>query len=116
MHITLSPVRHDFRMMAEVHGDRIVIDNIEPEPITLDFTDLPEGAMLPEGATGCQWIVGPVRRIDGEIHLTLLLPHGPIPLNAPPEVLAVTHPEPILVTADGPIKLPSYTPAEETEQ
>ncbi|WP_054303195.1 hypothetical protein [Gemmobacter sp. LW-1] len=60
----------------------------------------------------CDWLASEVTRIDGVIHLTLLLPHGPIPWPAPPESRVVTHPEPILVTADGPILLPGYNPEE----
>ncbi|MGN6142416.1 MAG: hypothetical protein ACTHOP_02370 [Mesorhizobium sp.] len=66
----------------------------------LDFSGLPDGATLPAGAVDCEWIVGPVERIAGEIHLTLLLPHGPAPSAA------VAFPEPIMVTVDGPVDVP----------
>ena len=65
-----------------------------------DFSPLPEGATLPAEAIASERITGPVERIDGELHLTLRLPHGPNPSQT------VAFPEPIHVTEDGPIALP----------
>jgi hypothetical protein len=65
-----------------------------------DFSQLPEGATLPAEAIDSEWVVGPVSRIDGDLHLTLRLPHGANPSRA------VAFPEPIHVTEDGPIPLP----------
>lgn len=95
MHITLSPVRLDETLTASVVGDVITL-NGEP----FDFGQLPEGATLPADAIASEHIIGPVERIDGELHLTLRLPHGPNPSQA------VAFPEPIRVTQDGPIPLP----------
>lgn len=66
-----------------------------------DFTQLPEGATLPAEAVESEHFFGPVERIDGHLRLTLRLPHGP----NPPEHVAF--PEPIHVTKDGPITLPT---------
>lgn len=107
MIITLSPIRSDAALTLIRQGDVLTIDGAD-----LDFGPLPEGAVLPREAVNCDWLASDVTRIDGVIHLTLLLPHGPIPWPAPPESRVVTHPEPILVTADGPILLPSYNPGE----
>jgi len=95
MHITLSPVRLDETLTASLIGDVLTL-NGEP----FDFTQLPEGATLPAEAIVSDWIVGPVSRIDGDLHLTLRLPHGPNPSRA------VAFPEPVMVTQDGPIALP----------
>jgi hypothetical protein len=57
-----------------------------------------------------EWIVGPVERIEGEIHLTLILPHGPNPSAA------VAFPEPIINPADGVVALPFDPPADEPEE
>jgi len=107
MQISFSPFRSDAALTLSRQGDVLTIDGAD-----LDFGPLPEGAVLPREAVNCDWLASEVTRIDGVIHLTLLLPHGPIPWPAPPEAHAVTHPEPILVTADGPILLPSYNPGE----
>jgi len=66
-----------------------------------DLGPLPDGATLPAEAIDSDWIVGPVSRIDGELHLTLRLPHGPSPSRE------VAFPEPLHATEDGPIQLPT---------
>jgi hypothetical protein len=96
MHITMSPVRLDDNLTAFLAGDVL---NINGEDF--DFGLLPEGATLPAEAIGSLWIVGPVTRVNGELRLTLRLPHGPNPSPA------VAFPEPIHMTADGPIPLPT---------
>lgn len=95
MHIKLSPVRLDETLSASRLGDVLILNGQ-----VFDFGPLPEGATLPAEAIDSDWIVGPVSRIDGELHLTLRLPHGPNPSQA------VAFPEPIIVTEDGPLELP----------
>ncbi|WP_054304549.1 hypothetical protein [Gemmobacter sp. LW-1] len=107
MYISFSPIRSDATLTLSQEGDVLTVNGVD-----LDFGPLPEGAVLPREAVPCDWLASEVRRIDGVIHLTLILPHGPIPWPAPPESRVVTHPEPILVTTDGPILLPSYSPEE----
>ena len=104
MIITLSPVRSDTALVASLAGDALTLNGE-----TFDFAPLPEGATLRAEAISSDWIVGPVKRIDGEIHLTLILPHGPNPSPA------VAFPEPIRVTKAGAVKLPfdAPQPAEE---
>lgn len=96
MQIKLSPQRLDATLVALVVGDVITL-NSQP----LDFSQLQEGAMLPADAISSEHIIGPVERINGELHLTLRLPHGP---NPPKHV---AFPEPISVTQDGLVKLPT---------
>lgn len=96
MHIKLSPQRIDATLVASVVGDVITL-NGEP----FDFGQLPEGATLPADAIASEHIIGPVERIDGDLHLTLRLPHGSNPSRK------VAFPEPVTVTQDGPIALPA---------
>lgn len=96
MHITLSPVRLDDTLTASLVGDVLTLNGQ-----AFDFSALPEGGTLPAEAIASDWIVGSVSRINGELHLTLRLPHGPNPSRA------VAFPEPIHVTEDGPIPLPT---------
>lgn len=96
MRIKLSPVRRDETIAVSLTGDVLTI-NGQP----FDFTQLPEGATLPAEAIDSEHFAGPVERIDGELHLTLRLPHGPNPSQA------VAFPQPITVTADGPVELPT---------
>lgn len=110
MHITLSPIRSDETLTLHRAGDVLTINGT-----ALDFGPLPEGAVLPRSAAGCAEICSDVTRIDGEIHLTLALPHGPVPSPAPPGAQAVLFPAPVHVTEDGPVALPAYAPEEESE-
>lgn len=103
MNISLSPVRLDETLTATRAGDVLTLNGE-----AFDFSQLPEGATLPAEAIDSVWVVGPVSRIDGDLHLTLRLPHGPNPSQA------VAFPEPIRVTEDGPIDLP-FDPEPEPE-
>lgn len=96
MRISWSPQRRDDILALSRAGDVLTIngDNI-------DLSVVPDGATLPYGAIDNDWIAGPVERIDGVLHLTLLLPHGPDPSPA------VAFPEQITVAADGPIAVPA---------
>lgn len=67
-----------------------------------DLAQLPDGATLPASAIASKFFTGQVDRINGELHLTLVLPHGP---NAPH---STRYPEPITVTENGPVALPIY--------
>lgn len=95
MHISFAPQRRDETLTVSKSDDELIINGE-----AYDFSGLPDGATLPAGAVDCEWIVGPVERIDGVIHLTLLLPHGPTPSEA------VAFPQPITVTTDGPVDVP----------
>lgn len=95
MHITFSPQRRDDLLSLEKQGDILVVNGD-----SFDFSGIPDGGTLPADAVACEFIVGDVSRINGELYLTILLPHG---ANAPE---AVRFPEPIQVTNDGPIQLP----------
>jgi hypothetical protein len=97
MQITLSPARRDARLDLSRNGDTLTINGE-----AFDFSPLPEGATLPAEAIASDWFAGPVERVDGELHLTLVLPHG---ADAPQETL---FPAPLTLTGDGPVTLPSY--------
>ena len=95
MKINLSPQRRDDTLTITKQGDVLTINGTE-----YDFTDLPDGGTLPADAVDCEYVFGSVDRVDGEIELTLLLPHGP---NA---TEAARFPEPIIDPADGEVELP----------
>lgn len=96
MKITFSPVRCNDQYEAFVSGDVLTINGK-----SLDFGPLPNGATLPKDDVDCLWVVSDVERIDGEICLTLMLPHG---VNAPPET---RFPDMVTVT-EGDVDLPPY--------
>lgn len=95
MKIYLSPIRMDAELSVSKTGDVLTVNGQE-----FDFTPLPDGATLPNEAIDSEHFAGPVSRINGELQLTLRLPHGPEPSHA------VAFPEPITPIADGPVELP----------
>lgn len=95
MIIHLSPqYRHDTLEIA-VRGDVLTINGED-----LDFGQLDEGSVLPRGAVGSEWVASDVTRTDGEIVLTLILPHNAGANDA------ARYPQPIRVGVNGPVTLP----------
>jgi len=100
MNIVFSPVRLDRPLPTVVYSkDALTIDGQ-----LFDFGPLPDGATLPASAVDSEWFTDCIERVNGEISLTLMLPHGP----NPPDVVAF--PEPIRVTKAGAVKLPFDMP------
>lgn len=97
MIINLSPVRMDEELQVRRDGDRLELNGE-----VFDFEPLLEGATLPRDAMSSKWFSGPVDRLDGELVVNLVLPHG---ANAP---VATRYPQPIMVTGDGLVDLPVY--------
>ena len=95
MKINLSPQRRNDVLTITKQGDTLTINGTD-----YDFTDLPDGGTLPADAVDCEFVIGSVDRVDGELELTLLLPHG---ANASE---AARFPEPIIDPADGEVELP----------
>ena len=95
MLIKLSPARDD-RTLEIIKQNETLTINGE----SFDFSQLTDGATLPQKAIDCLYINGDVARINSELIIPILLPHGP---NASE---AARFPKPITVTEDGPIVLP----------
>lgn len=96
MHINLSPKRKDYpTLVVTKNGDTLSINGA-----TFDFGQMPDGATMPSEAVDCEFIAGPVERIDGVLHITLLLPHGADASEA------VRFPVPIINPQDGPLEMP----------
>ena len=71
MIINLSPVRMDDSLVVEKDGEALRLNGS-----LFDFAALPDGATLPDDAIGSPWICHPVERVDGNLIVTLLMPHG----------------------------------------
>jgi hypothetical protein len=95
MKITLSPQRCNDTLTVVKQGETLTINGT-----AYDFSVVPDGATLPKTATDCAWLDSDVERVDGVLHLTLLLPHG---ANASQ---AARFPQPIINPADGVLELP----------
>lgn len=98
MQISWNPVRRDETLTVTKLGDALTINGE-----VFDFTQLPDGATLPRDAVACDWLGSDVERIGGEIHLTLLLPHG---AGAPEET---RFPQPVSMASDGPVPVPPHS-------
>lgn len=96
MRIKLSPTGDDMQIAVTKNGDELTVNGQ-----VLDFTRLPDGATLPAGSIACEWITVPVERVDGDLVVTLRLPHG---ADAPE---AARFPVDIVNPADGPVLLPT---------
>jgi hypothetical protein len=102
MRISFSPQRRDDSLEVSKAGDVLTIKGQ-----VFDFSSLPDGGAIPAGEVPCEWITGPVERVGGELHLTLILPHGANPSAA------VAFPAEIVGPTDGPIAVPFDAPAME---
>lgn len=71
MQISFSPQRRDGALTLSKAGDVLTINGD-----VVDLSAIPDGADLPADAIDNEWIVGTVRRVDGDLHVTLLLPLG----------------------------------------
>ena len=97
MKIILSPQRRDDQLTLARIGAALVINGK-----TYDFSGAEEGRPIPRKTVDCEFLVSDVELIDGELQLTLILPHGH------PAPKATRFPEPVYAHEDGPIELPPY--------
>jgi hypothetical protein len=95
MTINLSPQKNDTVLIVVKAGDALTINKE-----VFDFTQIPNGGLLPKDAITCEWIISDVKRVNGELELTLLLP---IRSEASE---AARFPQPIINPPNGTIKLP----------
>ena len=97
MELKFTSQRRDTPLELSRTGDTLTINGD-----TFDFSGLPDGATLPPEAIDSDWFSGPVERIGGVLHISLILPHG---ANAPEET---RFPAPITLKKDGQVDLPPY--------
>ena len=102
MHISFSPQRRDDTISVIKSADTLTINGE-----VFDFSVIPDGAELPAEAVASDFVVGPVARIGGVLHLMLALPHGPNPSPAAAFPVALIDPP------NGPLPLPFDPPAQE---
>lgn len=95
MIINLSPQLRDDKLTVIKKGDILIVDEKE-----YDFSVIPEGATLPSDATDCKWFVGGIHRINGDLNLTIILPHDS---NASE---SARFPNQIINPVDGTLELP----------
>lgn len=98
MKITLSPQFSEKKIAVSKKGDTLTINGI-----SVDFTQLPEGAFLPAEAINVDSILGGVTRDSEGLNLTLIIP---VTLDASKEAL---FPEMLVNPPDGKLKFPKGT-------
>lgn len=95
MIIHLRPqMRHDALTVIKA-GDVLTINGD-----AVNLSVIPDGAELPAAAIDNPWLTDAVRRIDGVLHVSLILPHGPEASES------VRFPAAIVDPPDGVIALP----------
>ncbi|MGS7252407.1 tail fiber assembly protein [Pseudomonas anuradhapurensis] len=94
MIIKLSPVRSDLQLAVVKAGDTLEVNGVG-----LDLSRLTEGSTMPAEAVGCGFVIAPVERINGDLVLTLMLPHS---ADAPQAARFPVD----LYPADGQVQLP----------
>lgn len=72
MIIKLCPQRRDDSLVVSKRSDVLTINGER-----FDFRELPEGAVLPSSAVDCDFVLGDITRVGGDLVITLLLPCGP---------------------------------------
>lgn len=95
MKIFLSPQRRDDTLTLIKSGAILTINGED-----FDFSPMHDGDTLPLGAVLSGWFVGPVDKVAGDMHMTLILP---LPANYSQEQ---AFPIPLADIQDGPITLP----------
>lgn len=97
MYLKFSPQRREEPLELSRTGDVLTINGT-----VFDFSDVADDEIRPSAAYESDWITQDVTRLNGVLHLTLILAHGS---NAPQTTL---FPEPITLSEDGPVTLPEY--------
>ncbi|TPL36759.1 hypothetical protein [Mesorhizobium sp. B2-4-8] len=104
MRISFSPQRRDDALVLEKTGDRIRINGE-----LFNFDGLTDGDTIKRENIPGDWFAGDATKADGEVHIVLTLPHGPVPSQA------VAFPADVVVSEDGPVAVPhDDAPVEET--
>jgi hypothetical protein len=95
MIINLCPVRSDLELQVIKVGSTLTINGE-----VFDFSVIPDGATLPAEAVSSDFVIGEVKRVAGELELTILMPHGAAATEA------ARFPQPIIDPEDGPLEFP----------
>ncbi|MHC1549056.1 hypothetical protein [Phyllobacterium sp. K27] len=97
--VKLSPQRRDDRLHIEKRGDTLLVNGELFDPSTYD-----------ESLGDSQWIVGRPEALEDGWSVTIILPHGS------PAPRATRFPDPITLSADGPVELPPYEGPDEDQE
>lgn len=88
MNINFTPQRSDKELLLSISGEVLSINGA-----TYDLSVIPEGASLNASATDSDTLLNDISRDNGELSLTVFLPHK----ANPPKSIAF--PEPVSITS-----------------
>ena len=100
MRFKFSPVRANTPLEGSVQGDFLTLNGQ-----VLDFSEVAEGCAEPFTSFDCSWLGSDVTRLDGEIYVTVIIPHGS---DAPQETLFPANFTSYLQITEGPLPIPLY--------
>lgn len=101
MKLEFSPVRADRTLVLERDGEALIINGTR-----FDLAQIAEGAVVEPDTFGGDWFVGPVMRVDGVLHVTLMHPHGPLPVAGAADAVPLPGRSVLETVPDGPVSLP----------
>lgn len=110
MKLILFPQRRDDELSLSLQGEILTISGD-----MLDLSSVPEGATVPMEAIDSPFIIAPIERINGELHVSLLLPQS-TPFGVFDEIGNKRPPYNLTVDRDGDIALPVEPVAPQEEQ
>ena len=90
MKVSFSPQRRDDNLVVEINAEIVKINGK-----AFDLSVIPNGATLPASATGSEYFIDEISRVNNVLVFTLLLPHGANPPRA------IAWPEAVKKTPDG---------------
>ena len=88
MKINFTPQRRDDDLLLTVAGDVVSVNGV-----AYDLSVITEGATLPASATDCPFLSGDISRVNGELSIIVILPHGADPHKA------IAFPAPVSATS-----------------
>ncbi|WP_319568946.1 hypothetical protein [Cohaesibacter marisflavi] len=104
MKINLVPQRRDDALTLYCAGDVLTINGQ-----ALDLSAIPAGGNMLLEDVDCDWLASDITRDEeGDLTLSIILPHGYMADPTTQAAKAVLYPAAINVTEEGPISLPSY--------
>jgi len=96
MLVILTPQRRDEKLEVIKEGEALILNGDR-----FDFSFIKEEERFSTDQLDTRWLFGDATRVNGELQITVILPHGANPSNE------AAFPRPIRVEEDGPVRLPT---------
>lgn len=110
MKIIFYPQRRDDELSLSLQDEHLTISGD-----VLDLSTIPDGATVPMEAIDNPFVCGPIERIDGELHISLLLPRS-TPFGVFDDDGKMRPPCELSISQDGEIALPVEPKANQEDE